>query len=188
MTSRTGDQPGTDEGWDAALVVQARGGDESAFEALVRRHQDRAYLVALRITGHPQNAQDAVQDALLDAWKGLPRNRGESSFGTWLIRIVINRCHNQRRAARPTIPLPEDEAAASAPGPEGHVLATHREDATMEALAALPFDQRTALVLHTFDGCTHAEVGRILGITETAAKVRVHRARRTLTAQLQEWR
>ncbi|QDB78377.1 RNA polymerase sigma factor [Georgenia wutianyii] len=179
--------PPSADGWEAALVAQARDGNESAFETLVRRHQDRAYLVALRITGHPQNAQDAVQDALLNAWKGLPRHRSESSFGTWLIRIVINRCHNQRRAARPITALPDDEPM-SGPGPESEVVAAHRQDATMRAMAALPFDQRTALVLHTFNGCTHAEAGRILGISENAAKVRVHRARRTLTARLQGWR
>lgn len=178
----------TDAGWQALLVTQARDGDEAAFEALVRLHQDRAYRVALRMTADPHDAQDVVQDALLQAWKNLTAYRGDSGFGTWLIRIVINRCHNLRRSTRPTTALPEHDPATAAPGPETLAVAGHRRDATIAAVAALPFDQRAALVLHTFGGCTHAEVGRILGISESAAKVRVHRARHALIDQLKEWR
>lgn len=179
-----------DEGrWEATLVDRARSGDEQAFEALVRLHQDRAYRVALRMTGDPQDAQDVVQDAFVRAWQGLPRYRGDASFGTWLTRIVINRCHNARRGVRPSSTLPDDDDMRwSSPGSDREVLASHGRDAAVQAVAALPYDQRAALVLHTFDGLTHAEVGRVLGISESAAKVRVHRARRTLIARLQEWR
>jgi len=174
--------------WEAGLVARARSGDDHAFEALVRRHQDRAFHIALRMTGDPHDAQDVVQDALLQAWKALPAYRGESRFGTWLIRIIINRCHNARRAARLTVPLPDDDPVTRMPGPDTVVVAAHRADATIKALLDLPFDQRAALVLYTFGDATHAEVARILGINESAAKVRVHRARRELVDRLQEWR
>ncbi|SDQ85704.1 RNA polymerase sigma factor [Quadrisphaera sp. DSM 44207] len=174
---------------EAALVEHAREGDEDAFAQLVRLHQDRAYAVALRMTGRPQDAQDVVQEALLYAWRGLPRYRGEARFGTWLIRIVINRCHDLRRRAREALPLPEDDGAAgTAPGADAVVVAAGRRDAAIEAIARLPFDQRAALVLHTFGGWSHAEVARTLGTTEGAVKVRVHRARRALLEQLEEWR
>lgn len=172
----------------AGWVRLARQGDEEAFAALVRAHQDRLYAIALRLTGDPHSAQDAVQDSLLRAWQGLPFFRGDARFSTWVTRIVINRCHNLRRGTRPVDALPGDESAATAPAADTLVLASQRWQATQAAVLALPFDQRAALVLHTFAGYTHAETGRLLGITEAAAKVRVHRARKALLAALQDWR
>lgn len=170
------------------LVDLARAGDEAAFAALVRAHQGRAYRVALRMTGTHADSQDVVQEAFLQAWQSLPRFRGDAQFGTWLIRIVLNRCHNLRRAARPVDTLPDDPAALTVPGADTTVAATHLREAAREAILQLPFDQRAPLVLHSFAGFSHAEVARVLGITEGASKVRVHRARRTLTALLQDWR
>ena len=166
----------------------AREGDEEAFAALVRTHQDRLYAIALRLVGDPHDAQDVVQDALLKAWQGLPSFRGDARFSTWVTRIVINRCHNLRRGTRPVLALDGDDGAPTAPGADTLVVAGQRWQATEAAVLALPFDQRTALVLHTFAGYTHAETGQILGITEAAAKVRVHRARKALVAAMQDWR
>ncbi len=178
---------GHESGWQAVLLAAARAGDEGAFEVLVRAHQERAYGVALRLTDGPQDAQDVLQESLVQAWTALPGFRGEAGFGTWLVRIVINRCHNQRRSWRATQPLPEDATLPAAPGAEAVVVGQQHRDAVARAIATLPFDQRAALVLHTFDGCTHAETARILGTSEGAAKVRVHRARRALTERLREW-
>lgn len=169
----------------------ARAGDEIAFAALVRTHQDRLYRVALRMTGDSADAQDVVQETLLQAWQHLPGFRGEAGFGTWVTRILINRCHNLHRARRPVGPLPEETDAASglphSPAAETVAVTAHSRDAVRRALLALPLDQRAPLVLTTFAGYTFAETGRILGISEGAAKVRAHRARRTLATQLQEW-
>jgi RNA polymerase sigma-70 factor (ECF subfamily) len=172
------------QGW----VQMARTGDEEAFAALVRSHQDRLYAIALRLTGQPHDAQDVVQEAFLKAWQGLPSFRGDARFSTWLTRIVINRCHNLRRGTRPVEPLWGDDNAPTVPSAATVVLANQRWKATEAAVLALPFDQRTALVLYTFAGYTHAETGRILGITEAAAKVRVHRARKALMLRMQDWR
>lgn len=169
------------------LVRAARTGDETAFAALVRMHQDRAFAVALRMTGDSEDARDAVQEALLHAWRGLPDYREDASFGTWFIRIVINRCHNLSRARCPTVPLPEYDLADPAPAVEDLVEQLHRHEATLTAILALPSEQRAALVLHALGGLSHADVGRALSTTESAAKVRVHRARRVLTETLQEW-
>jgi len=173
---------------EAVLLRRARAGEEAAFEALVRAHQDRAYLTALRLTGNRQDAQDSVQEAFLQAWRSLPRFRGDSSFSTWLTRIVINRCLNLSRSARALPAELDDGVMGQEPGADDLAVGAQRQDAVREAVLGLPFDQRAALVLHTFAGHTHAEVGHILGISETAAKVRVHRARRALFAGLQEWR
>lgn len=174
----------------SVLVGSARDGDEHAFATLMRSHQDRAYLIALRITGNPHDAQDAVQEAFLNAWQGLARFREDADFGTWLTRIVINSCHRHRRSHRPTAPIEEtdtDTAVPAAPGADVIVEAQHRLHTAQDAIAELPFDQRTAFVLHIFAGHTHTEVGRILGISEGAAKVRTHRARRAIAATLRQW-
>ncbi|WP_167760883.1 sigma-70 family RNA polymerase sigma factor [Geodermatophilus sp. DF01-2] len=177
---------------EARWVELARGGDEEAFAVLVRAHQDQLYRVALRMTGNPHDAQDILQEAFLQAWQHLPSFRRDAQFSTWITRIVINRCHNLRRARRPTDPLPDEAEPAAAmpqaPAAEALAMAAQRRDAVRQALLALPFDQRAPLVLTTFGGYTHAETGRILGISENAAKVRAHRARRALAIILREWR
>ncbi len=173
------------------LVDLAQQGDEDAFAVLVRTHQHRLYRVALRLTGNAHTAEDVVQDALLQAWQHLPGFRRQSTFSTWVTRIVINRCHNLHRAA-PTAPLPEETTAATAlpPAPDAETLAlaAQRREAVRQAVLSLPFDQRAPLVLTTFAGYTHAEAGHILGISEAAAKVRSHRARRDLANRLRAWR
>jgi RNA polymerase sigma-70 factor, ECF subfamily len=172
-------------------VELARGGDENAFAVLVRQYQDQLYRVALRMLGNPHDAQDAVQDTFLQAWQHLPGFRGEAQFSTWINRILLNRCHNVHRSRHPTGPLPESDAAPEMPRtPAAETLAveSQRGDAVRRALLSLPLDQRAPLVLTTFGGYTHAETGRILGISEGAAKVRAHRARRALSSLLQAWR
>jgi RNA polymerase sigma-70 factor (ECF subfamily) len=173
-------------------VELARDGDEDAFAALVRTFQDRLYLVALRMTGNPEDARDVVQESFLQAWQALPAFRGEAQFSTWITRIVINRCHNLRRGQRPADPLPEEEHGAPevlrTPAAETLAIDEQRRDAVRRALLSLPLDQRAPLVLTTFAGYTHAEAGRILGVSESAAKVRAHRARRALATVLQGWR
>jgi len=128
-----------------------------------------------------------VQEAFLHAWQGLPQCRGDAGFSTWLMRIVINRCHNLHRATRDAEQLHE-ELAPPIRGSEVTVVAAHQHRATMNAIADLPFDQRVALVLHVFSGYTHAETARLVGVSENTVKVRVHRARRALTEHLREWR
>lgn len=181
-----GEIPPEDPRWQRALVDRARAGDDGAFEALVHRNQDVAYRVALRLTGSSQDAQDVVQESLLSAWQNLPHFHGDAAFETWLIRIVINRCHNLDRARHPTQPLVDDPEAQD-PRTDTVVVNRHHHDAVVRAVMDLPYDQRAALVLHTFSGHSHAQVGAILGISEVAAKVRVHRARRTLLTRMQDW-
>ena len=172
---------------DATLVELAREGDQAAFEALIRVHQDRLYAIALRMTGHVQDAQDVVQESLLHAWQALPRFRQDAAVLTWLIRIVINGCHNLRRRSVP-VPSHPQEQPMDQPTVEEVVEARDRVGLVTAAIAELPFDQRAALVLHTFDGRSQAQVAALLGTTESAVKVRIHRARRALLDRLGEGR
>jgi RNA polymerase sigma-70 factor, ECF subfamily len=186
----TGDR--RDDPLEERRVELARRGDEDAFAALVRTHQDRLYRIALRMVGDRQDAQDVLQETLLQAWEHLPGFRGEAAFPTWVTRILINRCHNVHRARRPTAPLPEETGTTAGipqtPAAETLAIAEQGREAVRRAVSSLPLDQRAPLVLTTFGGYTHAETGRILGISEGAAKVRAHRARRELATRLQEWR
>lgn len=173
-------------------IALAAHGNEDAFAALVRAYQDRLYHVALRLMGDPQDAQDAVQDAFLQAWRHLAGFRGDSQFSTWVTRILINRCNNLLRARRPSASLPDDseppDRFPQAPAAEDLAVRAQRRDAVRSALLSLPIDQRAPLVLTTFGGYTYAESARILGISETTSKVRAHRGRRALMSRLREWR
>lgn len=191
MTAPTTHAERSGDSLQTRWVERARGGDEDAFAALVREYQDQLYRVALRMLGDPHDAQDAVQDAFLQAWQYLPGFRGEAQFSTWLTRILLNRCANVHRSRRPAQPLPEPDATPEelrSPAAETLAVAAQRRDAVRRAVLSLPVDQRAALVLTTFAGYTHAETARILGISDSAAKVRAHRARRALADVLQEWR
>ena len=183
-------RPDPDDALERRRVELAANGDEAAFAALVRAHQDALFRVALRMTGDADTAQDVVQEALLQAWQHLPAFRREARFSTWVTRMVINRCYNVLRATKPTTPLPNAADAALPPSPaaEAVAVAATRREAVRQAVLSLSFDQRAPLVLTTFGGHTHAEAGRILGISESAAKVRAHRARRALADRLREWR
>src|SRR5436309_10662890 len=110
---------------DRALLARHVDGDRAAFGELVRRHQDRLWRVALRTLGNPDDAADAVQDALVSAYRGAAGFRGNSAVTTWLHRIVVNACLDQarRKSVRPTEPL-RDEPTHDVTAPD---LITSRE-------------------------------------------------------------
>jgi RNA polymerase sigma-70 factor (ECF subfamily) len=171
------------------LSQRAARGDEQAFAELVRRHQDQLYRVALRMTGDPGTAEDVVQEALLQAWQHLPGFRAEARFATWATRIVINRSLNARRGHDfPAMPKQAQDTDGMSPAAEEEAMRRQRREAVRQAVASLPFDQRAALVLTAFAGYSHADTAQILGISQTATKVRAHRARQALAARLQGWR
>lgn len=172
---------------DAYLVGAARDGDLDAFEALVRRHQGSAYRLALRMTGSAPDAEDAAQDAFVDAWRSLHRYRGAASFRVWLARIVTNRCLDLIAARRPTQTLPE---VLEAPGGDASDRAQDRArlSALTRAILLLPPDARAALVLRELQGLSYAEVAEVLGVSLAAVKGRIHRARLELAAIMEGWR
>lgn len=179
---------------DDQLVALARGGGAGAFEELVRRHQARVYRVALRLLDDPDDAADAAQEAFVQAWLGLSRFRAASGFGTWLYRIVTNRCLNARRAraawghaGRPQRLEPGAGAAellATGPTPEEAAVRRDELAGVRRAVAALTPEQRVAFVLCELEGCSQEEAARVLGVTVSAVKSRVHRARRELLRAL----
>lgn len=178
---------------ETTLVVRAQEGDVRAFEELARRHQDALFRVAVRVLGHGADAQDALQDALLDAWRRIDTFRGEAAFSTWMYRLVTRRCSALLRRRRHTVPLPDEDApgAASLAGP-GSPERAAEVDAELTALAGelqrLPEDQRTCWVLRELEGLGYAEISQITGAGETAVRGRIHRARVTLAGRMRAWR
>jgi RNA polymerase sigma-70 factor, ECF subfamily len=175
-----------DDDADRWLVNKARAGDMDAYEVLVRRHRDRIYRIALRMLGDRHDAEDIAQDVMIQVWTALAGFTGSSAFTTWLYRIVVNRCLNQIRRRRWTRPVLEGDPQPVA-GAEDMVIARQRAGAAMEAIAALPPDQRAVIVLHQLEGLTYREVAAVVNISEDAVRGRLHRARLNLLKSLQSW-
>ena len=174
---------------DAYLVARARDGYLDAYELLVQRHSAMAYRVALRLTGNHHDAQDVAQEALIAAWQNLDRFEGGSSFSTWLYQIVTRRALNKVTRGgndRSLELLPE--RADSAMGTADKAERKLAVDAVSDALLALPFPQRTVIVLHHFEGLSYAEVANVTGATEPAVRSHLFRARRALAKTLEEWK
>lgn len=175
-----------DDDADRWLVKKARAGDMDAYEVLVRRHRDRIYRIALRMVGDQHDAEDIAQDVMIQVWTALAGFTGASSFTTWLYRIVVNRCLNQLRRRRWTRPVLDDDPQPVA-GAEDTVIAQQRARAAMEAIAALPPDQRAVIVLHQLEGLSYREVAAVVDISEDAVRGRLHRARLNLLESLRSW-
>lgn len=171
---------------DADLLAAHAAGDPAAFAELVRRHRDRLWAVAVRTLGDRDEAADAVQDALLSAYRAAgpggttARFRGEAAVTTWLHRIVVNACLDRarRRAARPTLPLPE-EGPGEPPAPD-RVDAAETGLLVRRALAQLPADQRAALVLVDMGGWSVEDAASVLGVPTGTVKSRCARGRARL--------
>ena len=175
-----------DDDADRWLVDKARAGDMDAYEVLLRRHRDRIYRIALRMLGDRHDAEDIAQDVMIQVWTALAGFTGSSSFTTWLYRIVVNRCLNQLRGRRWTRPVLEGDPQPVA-GAEDMVIARQRAGAAMEAIAALPSDQRAVIVLHQLEGLSYREVAAVVNISEDAVRGRLHRARLNLLESLRSW-
>ncbi len=181
-------QPESEVG-DAYLVARTRDGYLDAYEMLVQRHSAMAYRVALRLCGNHHDAQDIAQDALVAAWQNLSRFRGDASFATWLYQIVTRRALN--KVSRGSVADHGDllnEFADSVAGPAEQTERNLTVDAVTDALAAMPFPQRTVVVLHHFEGLSYAEVAEVTGSSVPAVRSHLFRARRTLGKKLGEWR
>jgi RNA polymerase sigma-70 factor, ECF subfamily len=157
------------------LVLAAQRGEREAFSELVRRHQRRAYAVARSIVINHEDAEDAVQEAFLHAFKAIDRFLPDQAFGAWLHRIVANAALDatRRRKVRDADELPETVASPFRDPAVGDELRRRLK----EALEALPERQRAVIVLHDVEGYKHAEIGRMLDIPEGTARSDLHYAR-----------
>ena len=174
------------------LVAAARDGDRGAFDELVRRTFVETYTLALRLTANEEDARDVVQETYLRAWRGLDRFRGDSRFTTWLYRITANTAysHIQRRKRHRTEALEGVTAEPVETRIENLPEAVAEQEVLLDrlshALDRLPPKLRALVVLKDVYELSHEEIADQLGISVTAAKVRLHRGRKRLRELLDE--
>jgi RNA polymerase sigma-70 factor (ECF subfamily) len=178
------------------LIRRGLRGDPNALETLFARHNRALYQTALRLLGNPEDAEDALQEGLLSAYRNLRRFEGRSQFSTWLTRIVINAAlmRRRRQRARPAVSLDEeprdderplaDRLADSGPTPEQ--VYEHKElyGLLEENLEDLSPVLRSAFLLREIEGLSTEEAAKALNVSENALKARLWRARQQLAAGL----
>jgi RNA polymerase sigma-70 factor (ECF subfamily) len=174
---------------DAVLVRRFRDGEVEAFGELVARHRERVYRVCLRVTGDPEEALDASQEAFVSALRNIDRFRGDAAFTTWIHRIAVNAAYDRMRA-RARAPMlhvvSDDEGPTPEPGPPAPDHADAVADATDvgAALAHVPEEFRAALVLADVEDLPYDEISAILEVPVGTVKSRVHRGRVALARAL----
>ena len=184
------------QGSEEKLIRAGQRGDQQAVEALFRRYQRPLFQTALRVLGNTEDAEDALQDGLLSAYRNLKRFEGRSQFSTWLTRIVINAALMRRRSAkaRPAVSLDEppreeelpaaERFADDGPTPEQVFANTEIREMISENLDQLSPLLRTAFILREMQGFSTGEAAKKLGVTENTLKARLWRARHQLAERL----
>jgi RNA polymerase sigma-70 factor (ECF subfamily) len=170
---------------EAELLARVVDGDHDAFTEIMRSHEDRVFSVCLRIMGNRDQALDATQETFLTTFRKAGQFKGNSALGTWIYRIAVNTCYDQLRKQkrRKTDPMPDhldptDHSAQDA------VDAAGLRPEIRRALAAIPEDFRTAVILSDIEGMGLPEVAEILEIPVGTVKSRVFRGRRLLAGEL----
>ncbi len=185
---------------EQALLVRAQQGDALSFESLVGRHAGPLYNLALRMLANPDDAQDAVQEAMVRAFTNLRTFAGRSAVSTWLYRITYNVCLDEiKRRSRRGVPFSAlgDEGGGTAEevltvpearGPEQQAMSAELQAAVQQALAQLPEPFRTVLVLYELQGLSYEEIADITGARLGTVKSRLNRARWQLKELLEPYR
>ena len=171
------------------LVARAKRGDQEAFGALVEANQGRIYNLTLRMTGSPEDALDLSQEAFLNAWRGLDKFQGDSSFSTWLYRLASNACidflrrEKRRKDISMTVSLDdeEEERQAELPdhrhSPEREVERRELREDIRRGLMSLSEEHRQVLVMRELSGMSYAEIGAVLRLEEGTVMSRIASAR-----------
>jgi RNA polymerase sigma-70 factor (ECF subfamily) len=176
----------TGDGREIAKTIldRARRGDQEAFAAMIRHYDPALRALAYRLLGDRDRMDDALQEAYVKAFRALPRFRGQSRLGTWLYRIAYNACLDELECSRRVVQLPLDGVTErSQPGPGPEDVAALRGDLA-QALAALPVEERAAVLLVDAQGFDYRDAGRILGVPQGTVASRLSRARAALRSAL----
>lgn len=167
---------------DADVVARFLAGDSRAFDTLFARYQEYVYRIVYGILGTPEEARDVTQDVFVQVYRRLPGFRRGSRFATWLYRIAVNRAVDAARSARGRRWLPLLDTAYSIPdpadSPEQAAGKGAERDMVQSALMSVPLQHRDVLVLRYYQDLSIEEIAETLGCSVSAAKVRLHRARR----------
>ena len=175
---------------DATLVIRAREGDLTAFEALLRRYQKRIYQLALRMTSNRADAEDIVQEVFVTAWRRLPEIQREAAFSGWLYTTATNRCLTLLRRRRPIAELDDTTTpAANDPMEDPEVAAQTGAQlaALTQALGLLTDEQRAVWLLREAHGRSYDEIAHVIDTTPDAVRGRLFRARAQLAEAMSSW-
>jgi RNA polymerase sigma-70 factor (ECF subfamily) len=169
---------------DLELVEAARGGDREAFAALARSRADRLFGIARRVLRDTDQAEDAVQQTLITAWRELPRLRDPARFDAWATRLLVHACYAEAKSARRfaanVVPLERERSTQ----PDDSIELALRDEVE-RGFRRLPPDQRAILVLRHYLGYEPTEIAGILGIPVGTARSRLHYAHRAMQAALE---
>ncbi len=181
---------------DDRLIRRGLNGDSAALEILFARNNHSLYQTALRLLGNPEDAEDALQEGMLAAYRNLRHFEGRSQFSTWLMRIVINAALMRRRSrkARPAVSLDDEpredqlplaeRLAADGPSPEDIYEGKELNEMLQANLSELSPLLRTAFLLREVEGLSTGEAAKTLGVSENTLKARLWRARQQLATRL----
>lgn len=171
---------------DRISVQAALSGDQAAFADLVTRYQSAVYNMAYRMLGDPTEAEDAAQEVFVRAWNQLRTFQIDRRFSTWLLSIASHHCIDMLRRRKPTAPIDDVALFVPSEDPEPDELALRGEqrDMVQRLLNTLPDKYRTVTVLRYYNDLSYDEIARSTGLTESAVKTQLHRARRMLADQL----
>ncbi len=169
------------------LLKRAAQGDTSAFNDLLSAHEQKMYAVCFRMCSNEYDAQDCLQEAMLRAYKALPKFKGESAFSTWLYRIAMNTCLDalRRRKAQANTSLDSLLSEGWSPqsdseSPDEHVIRLERSRILQAAIAELPEEMRSAIVLRDIQEMPYDEIAAILNVNIGTVKSRISRGREKL--------
>ena len=171
---------GTAAGIEDRLAVRCRSGDSGAFDELVARYQLRLYRFAFRLLRDRSEAEDAVQEAFVRAYRALSSYRPDGYFSSWIYRITLNECRRRLRGRKIALPLEFALISDSCPDPQATVLANERHKDLRIALEGLPEHYRIVMTLFYFEELSIDEISRALNVSVSAIKVRLHRGRERL--------
>lgn len=170
---------------DHALVTRCLAGDTAAFEPIVERYQRVLFTVALRMLGDSEQAADATQNAFVSAYSKLATFDPERRFFSWIYRVLVNECLNDRRGRREYEPLSPELATSGTPA--DLLEASERRRSVQAAVLALPTEYREVVILRHFTGLSYDEIADALGLPAKTVKSRLHTARQRLGQMLLGW-
>lgn len=176
-------------GTELELVRRCQAGDANAFDMLYERHGERVWRLCARMTRSVETAEDLAQDVWLTVWQKIGSFRCEAAFQTWLYRIVVNVClQNRRRCIDKQASLLDATVFTQYPSPENQALGRETENRLLQALATLPDTLKLPLILRIDEDLPYADIAQVLGCTTAAVKMRIARARAILVEGMEEGR
>ncbi len=171
---------------DEQLITEVARGDTTALTVLIRRHQSRILSFAYRMLGDWDQAEDVAQEVFIRIYRSAGRYHGKSRFTTWLYRVVVNLCLDHRRRQRPSVPIEDLDSTIESTRTPDPLVQDETAVAIRQAISELNERQRTVILLHRFEGQTHAQISEITGWSQSAVESLLVRAYDSLRKKLKK--